>query len=393
MTTTFYDVTTFQGSTSPYQDIGAVINEIIADIKALQTTQTTRPGAVIYIPPGHYDLLTRVVIDISFLQIKGAGHGFMSQAIRDDTADTSRWDEVLPGGSHIRVMNTDGNREAFLIYKTGSPELTGRLNSIVFQDFCLNGVSAEKPYSPGNRKIGISVQSDNDSLRIEGMGLMYLERPLLINGADAISITNNFIAVSGNCIELTGGSILGKITNNYLISAWAGYSIFAENGEGLLVSGNTIVWAGKIYLSNVSRGNISSNKILSNFPGMVILTGDSKENLISSNHFRRTWGDGTSDLLDDSYGLIRVESSGNQISSNIFAFDVPGEQLLPEGTVPAIIRITKGDNNYLGMNQIIANLPVAVVLDAPSTTTKILFSATEDQFSPATTSYSFIPTP
>lgn len=87
MTTTFYDVTTFQGSTSPYQDIGAVINEIIADIKALQTTQTTRPGAVIYIPPGHYDLLTRVVIDISFLQIKGAGHGFMSQAIRDDTAE------------------------------------------------------------------------------------------------------------------------------------------------------------------------------------------------------------------------------------------------------------------------------------------------------------------
>lgn len=70
MAATFYDVTTFQGSISPYQDIGTVINEIIADIKATQTAQTTRPGAVIYVPPGHYDLLTRVVIDISFLQIK-----------------------------------------------------------------------------------------------------------------------------------------------------------------------------------------------------------------------------------------------------------------------------------------------------------------------------------
>lgn len=392
MATTFYDVTTFKGSTSPYHDIGTVINEIIADIKAEQTTQTTRPGAVIYVPPGHYDLLTRVVIDISFLQIKGAGHGFMSQAIRDDTADTSQWDEVLPGGSHIRVMNTDGNHEAFLVSKTGTPALNGRINSIFFQDFCLNGVNAEKPYSNG--KIGISVQSDNDSLRIEGMGFMYLERPLLIKGADAINITNNFIAETGSCIELTGASILGKITNNYLISAWAGYSIFAENGEGLLVSGNTIVWAGKIYLDNVSRSNISSNKILSNFPGMVILAGNSKENLISSNQFRRTWGDGKSDLLDDTYGLIRVESSGNQISSNIFAFDVPREQLLPnEETVPAIIHITEGDNNYLGMNQIVANLPVAVVLDAPTTTTKVLYSATEDQFSPATKSYSFVPTP
>lgn len=392
MATTFYDVTTFKGSTSPYHDIGTVINEIIADIKAEQTTQTTRPGAVIYVPPGHYDLLTRVVIDISFLQIKGAGHGFMSQAIRDDTADTSQWDEVLPGGSHIRVMNTDGNHEAFLVSKTGTPALNGRLNSIFFQDFCLNGVNAEKPYSNG--KIGISVQSDNDSLRIEGMGFMYLERPLLIKGADAINITNNFIAETGSCIELTGASILGKITNNYLISAWAGYSIFAENGEGLLVSGNTIVWAGKIYLDNVSRSNISSNKILSNFPGMVILAGNSKENLISSNQFRRTWGDGKSDLLDDTYGLIRVESSGNQIGSNIFAFDVPREQLLPnKETVPAIIHITEGDNNYLGMNQIVANLPVAVVLDAPTTTTKVLYSATEDQFSPATKSYSFVPTP
>ena len=270
--------------------------------------------------------------------------------------------------------------------------MNGRLNSIFFQDFCLNGVNAEKPYSNG--KIGISVQSDNDSLRIEGMGFMYLERPLLIKGADAINITNNFIAETGSCIELTGASILGKITNNYLISAWAGYSIFAENGEGLLVSGNTIVWAGKIYLDNVSRSNISSNKILSNFPGMVILAGNSKENLISSNQFRRTWGDGKSDLLDDTYGLIRVESSGNQISSNIFAFDVPREQLLPnKETVPAIIHITEGDNNYLGMNQIVANLPVAVVLDAPTTTTKVLYSATEDQFSPATKSYSFVPTP
>lgn len=103
MPQTVYDVTTWPGaSVSPYVDIGKVMNEIIADIKATQNTQTTRPGAVSYIPPGHYDLLTRVTIDISYLQIKGSGHGFLSEAIRDES-NVSQWVETLPGASHIRV--------------------------------------------------------------------------------------------------------------------------------------------------------------------------------------------------------------------------------------------------------------------------------------------------
>ena len=90
MTTTVYDVTTFPASVPATTDIGRVINEILAQVHAEQTSQTTRPGAVIYIPPGHYDLLTRVVIDISYVQIKGSGHGFQSLAIRDES-DTTGW--------------------------------------------------------------------------------------------------------------------------------------------------------------------------------------------------------------------------------------------------------------------------------------------------------------
>ena len=45
MAPTVYDVTTWPGATvSPYSDIGLVINQIIADIKSQQTSQTTRPG-------------------------------------------------------------------------------------------------------------------------------------------------------------------------------------------------------------------------------------------------------------------------------------------------------------------------------------------------------------
>jgi inulin fructotransferase (DFA-I-forming) len=73
----------------PYEDIGAVINSIIADIKHRQGVSDLhdegKPGAVIYIPPGDFRLVTQVLIDISFLRIVGSGHGFTSSSIRFNT--------------------------------------------------------------------------------------------------------------------------------------------------------------------------------------------------------------------------------------------------------------------------------------------------------------------
>ncbi|MGW7287657.1 NosD domain-containing protein [Streptomyces sp. NPDC054847] len=385
MADTVYDVTTWAGATvSPYVDIGTVINQIIADIKSKQTTQTARPGAVIYIPPGHYDLLTRVVVDVSFLQIKGAGHGFLSEAIRDESP-TGSWVETLPGASHIRVKNNDGHNEAFLVSRSGAPATVGRLNSIVFQDFCLDGVSSSKPYLPGNNKIGISFQSDNDAVRIEGMGFVYLAHALIIKGADAPNITNNFIAECGSSIELTAASQVAKITNNFLISAWAGYSIFAENAEGPHISGNTILWACNITLRNVNRASITSNKLLSNFPSMIALLDNSSENLISSNHFRRVHGDGTSTRFDDKFGLVHIAGNKNTLTSNQFSFSVAAGNITPTGQDPTIVLVKSGDNNYLATNHITSNLPAKVVLDASTTATKVLYSATTAQFEAFTT--------
>lgn len=75
----YYDVTQWHIG-NPYKDIGEVINSIILDIKKRQTATDVnnggKPGAVIYIPPGDYHLKTQVFIDISYLKIMGAGHGF-----------------------------------------------------------------------------------------------------------------------------------------------------------------------------------------------------------------------------------------------------------------------------------------------------------------------------
>ena len=85
-----YDVTAWPVG-DPYQDIGEVINSILADIRSKQTESFPdgrgKPGAVIHIPAGDYRLKTQVVIDISFLRIEGAGHGFISSSIRYNSPD------------------------------------------------------------------------------------------------------------------------------------------------------------------------------------------------------------------------------------------------------------------------------------------------------------------
>lgn len=395
MSDNVYDVTTWQGgSVSPYVDIGQVINEIIADIKARQTTQTTRPGAVIYIPPGHYDLLTRVVVDISFLQIKGSGHGFTSQAIRDES-DTSQWYETLPGGSHVMVKNTDGHGEAFLVTRSGAPGVVGRLDSVEFRDFCINGVSASKPYVPGNGRIGISVQADNDSFRIEGMGFCYLRTAVILRAADAAYITNNFIAECGSCIELTGASIVGLITNNYLISAWGGSAIFAENGDGLSITGNSILWNSRVHFRYMQRCLISANKFVNHWPGSITFETGCHRNLISGNQFTRTdveTSDG-SNGTDDLFGMVHINGDHNLVASNLFTYAVDPAKIVPTGVDPTIILVKSGHRNHLTANHIVGNVPVRVVLDGATTGTRLLHTVPQADLVAHTSDYHLVATP
>ena len=59
----YYNVTEWNVG-NPYEDIGEVINSIIADIKSRQTksdiNEGGKSGAVIYIPSGDYHLTTQV---------------------------------------------------------------------------------------------------------------------------------------------------------------------------------------------------------------------------------------------------------------------------------------------------------------------------------------------
>lgn len=371
-----YDVTEWNVG-NPYEDIGEVINSIIADIKSRQTNANVdeggKPGAIIFIPPGDYHLRTQVVIDISYLKIMGAGHGFVSSSIRYNLPQNEWADlhEVWPGGSRILVdrMPESGEEEAagaaFYIEREGNP----RISSVEFENFCIDGLhfvddglgKAEPENTYTNGKTGIYVASAQDSFRINGMGFVYLEHGVTIYHADALSIHDNFIAECGNCIELRGWGQASKVTDNLMGAGYKGYSIFAENFGGLMINANNVFPRGtsSVHLKNVARSIVTGNRLHSFYPGMLILEGSCSENMISSNHFLRDnepWAPmlKNDNGLEDSYGLLSIQGNHNSVVSNHISETVHLQSLKPLRVEPVIIHVVSGTGNYIANNHIVA---------------------------------------
>lgn len=371
----YYDVTKWKIG-DPYEDIGEVINSILADIKQRQANADRedggKPGAVIYIPTGDYHLCTQIVIDISYLKIMGSGHGFVSSSIRYNLPE-NEWanlHEVWPGGSRILVdlvpdPEVEASGAAFYIARSGNP----RISSVEFDNFCIDGLhfvddgseieNPENTYTNG--KTGIYIASAQDSFRITEMGFVYLEHGITIYHADALSIHDNFIAECGNCIELRGWGQASKITDNLMGAGYKGYSIFAQNFGGLLINANNIFPRGRssVHFENVSKSIITGNRFHSFYPGMLVLEGKCSENLISSNHFLRDnepWTPllGYDNGLDDLYGLLYINGNHNSVIANHISETISADSIKPSGARPVIIHIVSGQGNYIVSNHIVA---------------------------------------
>ncbi|MBX4755839.1 NosD domain-containing protein [Klebsiella sp. CVUAS 8534.2] len=384
----YYDVTRWPVG-NPYQDIGEVINSIIADIKSRQTETDIndggKPGAAIFIPPGDYHLTTQVLIDISYLKIMGAGHGFVSSSIRFNTPadEWANLHDLWPGGSRILVdlCPQDGDEEhagaAFYVKRSGAP----RISSVAFENFCIDGLhfvddglgnnDPENTYTNG--KTGIYIASAQDAFRITGMGFIYLEHGLTAYNSDAMAIHNNFIAECGNCIELRGAGQASKITDNLIGAGYKGYSIYAQNFGGLLISTNNIFprGASSVHLSGVVRSCVTSNRFHSFYPGMLIMENNCAENLISANHFlrdREPWPpmQAYDNGRDDTYGLLYIEGSNNSIIANHISETLDVQYLRPRGIKPIVIRLVAGKGNYLANNHIVATTEASAAQAQPS---------------------------
>ena len=384
----YYDITGWNVG-NPYEDIGEVINSIIADIKSRQTdsdiNEGGKPGAVIYIPPGDYHLVSQVVIDISYLKIVGSGHGFTSSSIRFNTPESEwvDWHEVWPGGSRILVdISPEADDEeyvgaAFYVKRNGGP----RISSVEFADFCIDGlhfldngsgkIDPENTYT--NRKTGIYIASAQDSFRITGMGLVYLEHGITSYNTDAMAIHDNFIAECGNCIELRGSGQASKITDNLIGAGYKGYSIYAENFGGLLITANNIFPRGSssVHFAGVVRSTITSNRFHSFYPGMLVFQDNCSENLVSSNHFLRDhepWAPmlAYDNGLDDLYGLLYISGNNNSIIANHISETIDTQYIKPSGAIPVIIHVVSGKGNYIANNHIVATTEASEAQAAPN---------------------------
>lgn len=368
----YYDVTDWHVG-NPYTDIGEVINSILADIKSRQqetdVNDEGKPGAVIYIPSGDYHLKTQVKIDISYLKIRGSGHGFVSSSIRYNVPQEQWKDlhDIWPGGSRILVdlkpeKNDERSGAAFLVEREGDP----RISSVEFENFCIDGLhfvddgNGDPENTYVNGKTGIYVASAQDSFRITGMGIIYLEHGVTLYNSDALSVHDNFIAECGNCVELRGAGQASKITDNLMGAGYRGHSIYAENFGGLLVASNNIFPRGRsiVHFRGVLRSSVTANRFHSFYPGMLIFE-DCRENLVSSNHFLRDhepWPpmQGYDNGLNDDYGLIHIEGSCNSVISNHISETIEMQYLKPAGIKPVVIRLVSGTENYVACNHIVA---------------------------------------
>ena len=372
-TSNYYDVTQWPVG-NPYEDVGEVMNSILHDLSKRQhkpdENDGGKPGAVIYLPPGDYHLKTQVVIDRSFVKILGSGHGFISSSIRYNLPSRQWPDlhEVWPGGSRILVdlkpvPGDEASGAAFYIKREGDP----RISSVEFENFCIDGLhyvedgSADNPENTyENGKTGIYVASAQDSFRLNGMGMVYLEHGVVVYHADALSIHDNFIAECGNCIELRGWGQASKVTENLLGAGYKGYTIFAENFGGLLISANNVFPRGKssVRLSRVARSAVTSNRFHAFYPGMLEMDQDCAENLISSNHFYRSFEPWLpmqchDNGQDDQYGLVHIRGNRNSIIANHFSLVLDPERIRPQGSRPVIVRVSSGQGNFIAANHMI----------------------------------------
>lgn len=143
-------------------------------------------------------------------------------------------------------------------------------------------------------------------------------------------------------------------------AGYRGYTIFAENFGGLLITSNNIFPRGKsiVHLKGVLRSSVTANRFHSFYPGMLIME-NCRENLISSNHFLRDHEPWPPMLeydngLEDDFGLIHIQGSSNSLIANHISETIEQQYLKPAGIKPIIIRLVSGRENYIANNHIVA---------------------------------------
>lgn len=253
-----------------------------------------------------------------------------------------------------------------------------------------------------NNKTGIYVEGDCDAFVFRGMGFVYLERAVVMEGADATTVDGNFIGECGSCVELLLASQSCKVTNNLIGAGYNGKSIAATAADGLLIAANNVFPRGgsSVELTNCARCSVTANRFAGFYPGMIRLVG-TNETLVAANLIRRqneTYPpfQAYTNGLPETFGIVHVQGDNNKISNNHFPVDPQGYSA-DDGPI-IVINGEAGTSNWISDNSfVLAAIPdlqfVAVRLGPAVTQTKVIYSGPSAQISDLGTSNAIIPNP
>lgn len=309
-------------------DISKVMNYIIDSVIGSK-------GGTIYIPTGtSYEMKSTVNIYKSYITVKGDGSG-----VRSGIDPGNKNSAAGGGGSMLRVAS---GVTAFNIKNQNG--VSQRLSGITFTGFQLRG--------DANNGFGIKSETDTDGVKIKDMVINNVGQGIELRGADAPTITDNWISETMAGIKLAGASQAAIITNNHIGAQPKGTTIDMENPSGFNISSNTIYPDGgsNISLYNPVHGTVTGNTISSYYNGIINILpngngtyGNSNvisNNVISVNDWKKNPAG-----RDNKWGIVHIEGYSNRIDGNsIIADGAPRDY--------TGILIMKGDNNRLSNNSI-----------------------------------------
>ena len=143
-----------------------------------------------------------------------------------------------------------------------------------------------------------------------------------------------------SCLRLVGAGVACVVANNRMGGKPRGITVFVENHDRLVFSGNNVFPDGyaNVVLKNVTRSTVTGNQLESFLRADAVLEGACDGNAIVGNSVATTLAPGTERFNDnpaapfpDDFGLIRIEGNDNVLAGTQIS------TVGPAGHVPVVV--------------------------------------------------------
>lgn len=267
---------------------------------AIDNVALSAPGSTVLVCPGTYP--EQVVVSTP-LVLQGIVSGTAGAPVI-----------TVPAGGLVPNVTTP-------LYGLVAAHLTVQnTTNVIVKRLTIDGASAACP-TGANRVVGIEVSGVGDATWTGSAGTVDSNVVRRVNGCDlaegidsensSVTITANELHDIGrNCIVHTG--LIANITNNRIQNCHMAGIQMNSAGATSLISGNTVYAPRGVEVNQTSGIKITSN-IVGPFTGIGILTVESSNNQISSNQVNA-----------DYTGVYMFKGAGTNIISNSISYSTYG---------------------------------------------------------------------